>query len=139
MQEHVKQCTRCLSEKPISLFFRQKKGKYGVASRCKACIKEYRFANRHKLKEYFHSWNIKNTYGLSGNDYALMLKNQNGLCAANNCEEKAHGGRLSVDHDHSTGRVRGLLCHACNMSLGRVNDSIEKLKGLIAYLERTSG
>lgn len=64
---------------------------------------------------------------------------QNGACANANCAKtfpKDGSGkkRLHADHDHRTGRFRGLLCARCNLALGTVDDDMSKLEGLIAYL-----
>lgn len=69
------------------------------------------------------------TYGITPDDYAEMLARQGGVCAiCRQPETRAsrrsrRPGRLSVDHDHQTGRVRGLLCHKCNMLIGNFGDS----------------
>lgn len=79
-------------------------------------------------------------YGITPVDYAEMLDAQGGVCAI--CGEpettkhkKGTVRQLSVDHNHKTGKVRGLLCHNCNCGIGRLKDDIEKLRKAIAYLE----
>jgi formate dehydrogenase maturation protein FdhE len=64
-------------------------------------------------------------------DYALLEQHQNGACAI--CGKKPD--RLVVDHCHSTGKMRGLLCHQCNTVLGLVHESPLALKNAIEYLE----
>jgi len=59
---------------------------------------------------------LLNRYNLTPEDYDRMLKRQNGVCFL--CKAKPVGRRLAVDHDHATGRVRGLLCTGCNVKLG---------------------
>lgn len=79
-------------------------------------------------------------YGLTIEEWAQMYQDQDGVCAI--CEKpetRAHNGivtRLSVDHDHETGAVRGLLCDACNTSIGRVNDDPNLLWKAMEYLIR---
>lgn len=68
-------------------------------------------------------------------EYLQMLNEQNEVCAICN-EPCALGRRLAVDHDHKTGRVRGLLCSRCNTSIGKFNDDVSLLKSAIKYLER---
>lgn len=63
--------------------------------------------------------------------YRVMEKRQRGLCAI--CRKKPKG-RLHVDHDHRTGKVRGLLCQQCNHGLGLFYDSIKSLRTAIMYL-----
>ncbi len=53
--------------------------------------------------------------GVSDDDYRIMLAAQNGHCAL--CPNEPKSRRLHVDHEHRTGRVRGLLCHSCNRRL----------------------
>lgn len=65
-----------------------------------------------------------------------MLAEQSGLCAV--CYGPAVGksDKLSVDHDHATGRVRGLLCHHCNAALGHLMDDPNLLRKAAIYLEK---
>lgn len=73
-------------------------------------------------------------YGLRPEDYDTLLDNQNGVCAI--CSEPPKPGRrLAVDHDHTTGEVRGLLCSPCNTALGLFKDRIRLLAAAIVYLE----
>ena len=80
-------------------------------------------------------------YGIDLIDYQEMWDAQGGLCGACNQPETAlrADGQvrwLCVDHDHSTGEVRGLLCYHCNQGLGHFKDNVEYLAGAIKYLER---
>lgn len=76
-------------------------------------------------------------YGIKKAEYDEMLLSQAGVCAI--CHQptnhKKHK-RLSVDHDHATGKVRGLLCHTCNVGLGAFKDDVARLTAAIAYLSR---
>lgn len=73
-------------------------------------------------------------YGLTPFQYRKLLRNQNGVCAI--CKEINDDGRsLAVDHDHYTGKVRGLLCTRCNLGLGFFKDEIRLLAEAIVYLE----
>lgn len=76
-------------------------------------------------------------YGISIEEYDAMAFGQNNLCAI--CKTSgtgASGRRLNVDHDHVTGRIRGLLCHGCNVSLGYFKDSSTLLQAAIDYLNQ---
>ena len=88
--------------------------------RCKIC--DY---NRNRTKQF------KDKYGLTVEEYEIMLLNQNDSCAI--CGWFAE--TLAVDHDHETGKVRGLLCNNCNNGLGRFKDDTKSLKNAILYLE----
>lgn len=74
-------------------------------------------------------------YGLSEIDYLCLATNQNFVCAS--CGEPEISRPLSVDHDHVTGKVRGLLCNRCNRVLGFIGDSSEKLRKLANYLDNS--
>lgn len=87
----------------------------------------------------FRSWNkhLKLTYGIDCEDWARMFNAQNGLCAG--CSEGLDftSQGANVDHCHTTGKVRGLLCHPCNCTLGYALESVTRLNGLIVYLGRS--
>ena len=74
-------------------------------------------------------------YGLSGEEYKILLNKQNGVCAI--CKTACSSGRrLAVDHCHVTGRVRGLLCANCNTALGKFKDSPSLMVDAIRYIEK---
>jgi hypothetical protein len=92
---------------------------------------------RSQTKEYDFELHIKRNYGINFDEYESMLKKQGGVCAI--CASpppKKHKQRLSIDHCHTTGRVRGLLCDACNQGLGLFKDSPELMLKSISYLAR---
>jgi len=85
--------------------------------------------------------NAYRRYGITLEEYDTMLAKQNYVCAiCKNPESMLHkSGRLynlSIDHDHDTGRVRGLLCRNCNIGLGCFNDDILQLRAAISYLTK---
>lgn len=131
--------------KPISDYSKrgERDGKPLHKSRCKACEAErarawYRQnsgranANRRRLL-------LAENFGLTPADYDAMLEAQGGVCAICERPERAERDgkpmRLSVDHCHATGRVRGLLCHACNRSLGLFGEDVELMADAVRYLE----
>lgn len=81
-------------------------------------------------------------YGISEFVYQEMLRAQGGLCAICKRPETRlkHGRikRLAVDHDHETGRVRGLLCHQCNAGIGNFRDSSILLESASVYIKQES-
>ena len=96
--------------------------------------RRYRAGRPEKIADYER----RRRYGLSGADYAALLARQGGGCAA--CRRKPRGKRrLEVDHCHSTGRVRGLLCNKCNTMLGMSGDDPDRLRAGIAYLTAAEG
>jgi Recombination endonuclease VII len=74
---------------------------------------------------------LKENYGISLEQYQLMLKWQGGRCAI--CRKKPKGV-LCVDHCHKTGRIRGLLCRQCNSALGQFRDSRRLTMAATAFL-----
>ena len=81
-------------------------------------------------------------YKMDIDSYNKMLFEQNNVCAICHDPEtrksrtKGDICRLAIDHCHKTGKIRGLLCHACNIVLGKAKDSIDLLKSAIIYLEK---
>lgn len=80
---------------------------------------------------------VRKTYGLSQAEFELLITLQNNLCAI--CGGKDDGKVLCIDHDHQTGKVRGLLCHNCNVGLGNFKDKPQILEAAIAYLHKSKG
>lgn len=95
---------------------------------------------RNKEKSLHTNWvnRLQRDFGISEDDYLDMLESQNGVCAICLLPErtKRQGTlkRLCVDHDHSTGEVRGLLCQRCNLAIGYLEDSPERLQRAVEYL-----
>ncbi len=100
----------------------------GRGSYCKPChnARGQRDRERAGGSRYYH---LKGRYGLTRADFDAMMRAQGGMCAACRTRTADH-----VDHDHATGRVRGLLCFTCNVALGNVQDDEGRLNGLIGYL-----
>jgi len=76
---------------------------------------------------------LKNQYNISVEQYEKMLTNQDNKCAI--CKQEENNKSLSIDHNHNSNQIRALLCTRCNMLLGSINEDIELLKKIIAYLE----
>lgn len=110
-KEHVKECSRKWRE--------EHKGYYAT----------WYENNKEHRKEYF----LKRTYNLTMEEYNQLLENQNNKCRI--CDENLR--RPHVDHDHSNGKIRGILCHTCNSGLGLLRDSRELLCNAITYLDKS--
>ena len=94
---------------------------------------EWRKKNAGRLRAHNRKQYLK-SYGLTIQLWEAMLIAQSGRCAA--CCDPLDGIKEPhIDHDHATDRVRGLLCSPCNTALGHAKDSIERLMGLVHYLE----
>lgn len=134
----TKVCTGCSKEKPLEDFSLHKKAKFGRNPKCKECknkaASEFFSANRDKLitrqRNYQRASYYRKTYGISKDDYLLLYATQNGNCGICGKHEEV----LCVDHCHSTQRIRGLLCHACNFGLGHFKDKVDLLVKACDYL-----
>ncbi len=82
---------------------------------------------------------LKRQYGLTFEEFDAMLSSQENACAICGTKQpsknRGRTRRFHVDHDHKTGKVRGLLCKSCNIALGEIEDNIHTLKSMIQYLE----
>jgi hypothetical protein len=77
-------------------------------------------------------WRIKHLYGLQEADYLKMITTNCPICGISYSNSN-HMTKIAVDHNHETGKVRGLICMSCNLGLGRF-DSITKLKKALEYM-----
>jgi len=95
--------------------------------------REYAKANPLKQRKMW----LKRKYNISLDSYRILLESQSGKCAIcyNENDNKRHK-YLCVDHNHDTGKVRGLLCHSCNATIGYAKESVSTLKKSIEYLEK---
>lgn len=115
-----KWCARCRQYLPTDEF-----GTRGqkLAAYCKPCASAY---NHERL--------LKQVFGITPQEYERLLAVQDGRCAI--CERRPRKRRLAVDHDHSTGEVRGLLCTRCNHKLiGSASESAAVLRRAARYLD----
>ena len=87
------------------------------------------------MKERQRELTLKRVYGITIDDYNDMFIEQGGSCAICGTHQKEFKFCLSVDHCHSTGKIRGLLCHRCNGGLGNFNDNPEILQNALKYLK----
>jgi hypothetical protein len=153
----TKRCTKCSEVKNLSDFYIDRRKKDGRRSACKVCYLEiqhkYYYSNPEKIRTQSHAcyishrdvrrkylsankekardWLLKK-YGLSSEKYNILLDSQFGKCAI--CGNDNGGKYLHVDHDHVTGKVRGLLCSECNHGLGNFRDDSELIKKAELYL-----
>ena len=143
-----KTCPRCGVEKPISDFWIRKTRKAPQpASRCKPCSNavnsEWRKADPDRERRRYAATRVETRerhlvrkYGVDLAAYAAMLADQNGACAiCGKLEASETHGVLHVDHCHTTGAVRGLLCRNCNHVLGLMRDDAALLIRAAEYLQ----
>lgn len=104
-------------------FYENKSKRLGYEKQCKACRKI-------RSDIYWAKKGRAQRYNLPNDGYQFLLSSQGGACAI--CKKKSDP--LCVDHDHSTGAVRGLLCRSCNLAIGYLDDSPTLLFRSIHYL-----
>ena len=136
----MRTCNTCHIPKPLEDFYKaRRKGrpKDERAHQCKECAKARVNESKARNPDRERNNHLRRNYGISLADFKLMLDKQDGKCAC--CGTEKAGGRhntWNVDHDHTTGDVRQLLCKDCNIVLGIVQDSREHLERLIEYITR---
>lgn len=96
---------------------------------------------RQKNPAVFQDMRLRKNFGITLVQYNEMLDKQGGLCAVCRRPERAKGQHgtareLAVDHCHTTGKIRGLLCSDCNLTLGKVEDCVDRLSEMQKYLKR---
>lgn len=116
MAEPLRRCEKCKRRWPRSHFAKNNRTVYGLSRWCRTC---------HRLQRY----------GLTCDEYDAILAQQGGVCPI--CDGPIKDP--AVDHDHLTGRVRGIVCKLCNTGLGALKDSPFVLARAIVYLTRGPG
>lgn len=149
----TKICSRCQTEKSHDLFHPDKSKRNGLSTYCRVCAnaasKERYYANPEAARarsnefrtgqplNYRDNW-LRSVYKITLDEYDEMVTSQDGKCAiCLKVETVTASGkvrRLAVDHDHTTGAVRGLLCMKCNRALGLMNDDAERIVRMASYL-----
>jgi hypothetical protein len=126
----------CGVEKNIIEFYMRDKKTGRRHSACKECDKARVKARHQANPDRTKNNDLKRMYGITLEEHTKMFENQNGVCAI--CRKSGDGKwkKLCVDHCHTTGKVRGLLCKRCNIALGEVGDNIQTLQSMIEYLQK---
>jgi hypothetical protein len=126
-----KTCSRCKQTKHSSNFTSRYRNKDGLRSECKECSHKESKIYRDKKPSQRYLARIRQRYGLEEEEYNKMLDKSNGKCEI--CGEHV---KLVVDHNHTTGKVRGLLCHSCNAAIGLFKENKDSIRNSIEYLEK---
>lgn len=151
----MKFCKYCSIEKSLEQFSPHPHTKDRLNNKCKNCVNTYNktrwkqmtdserevlYAKKRQNKNRFitdRNKALKRKYGITVNVYDQMFKHQNGVCKI--CKGlDPSGRRLAVDHCHSTGAVRGLLCPSCNTALGRIEQYLKNKTPWDEYLNGTT-
>jgi len=146
----MKMCNKCGEEKPLIDYHKNKNKKDGLHTICKTCnlkgSRQHRLANPEYMKQYSKQYaidnvdqlkhkSLKKNYNITLEDYNTMLFQQNGKCAICGTHHTKLSKSLAVDHCHTIGQVRGLLCIKCNRAIGMLNDDPKLLKSALKYLK----
>jgi len=151
----MKTCTHCKLTKPLTEFNKRSGQKDGLNYRCRSCANaatrlseakkrpqiqltnsEWKKKNPEKVKKDNRKWRLKNHYGLTEDQYDEMFLNQEGRCAICQRHRDELKEVLAVDHNHSTGKVRQLLCRPCNSVLGYIKEDVDIALNLVEYIRR---
>ncbi len=126
----MKNCSQCQDElTDDNWWVSWKRQKTNI---CKVCG---RLNNKkYDTKDVAKNRKLKTTYNISLVDYNTMLDKQNFKCAICNTDVPLGKGNFKVDHCHISGKVRGLLCHHCNVGIGHFKDDPSLLIKAIKYL-----
>ena len=153
-------CTNCGKDKYSDEFHKDSKKANGLTSWCKECRNETRksrywkdpIGQRERVKKYRESLTqeqrykanrntkLKQAYGLTHEQVEEMKRLQNYKCYVCSKQESEAGSKgLVVDHNHTTGQVRKLLCNRCNTALGLLNEDVGIFTSLIEYVKEHNG
>ena len=154
----MKTCKKCGKTKEVSEFYDHKTTKDGKSSTCKKCQrakndewkklnkekvyeaqKRWASAHKEKIKYYRVKSALKQRYGVTVKWYEDKLKEQKGVCAICSCSSSDLRGKddmFCVDHCHTTGQPRALLCHKCNTGIGMLKDNPILVARAWTYLQQ---
>lgn len=141
-------CSKCGEEKSATAFNKLCVSKTGRDTRCKVCTRKYhsslyRKSEEHRKRTIKRSCirNRQALYGISQEQFEARLIAQDGKCAV--CMIPLDGSRKtlvgSVDHNHKTGQIRGILCSQCNTALGLLKEDLKIFQRAISYLSYHGG
>lgn len=133
----TKVCSKCKEDKSISEYHKRSNRPSGVRSQCKECYKKYPTALKRR-DNYMREYDLFKSYKITIEEYNSMLEEQKECCKICNTHisslKDSRKKNFCVDHCHSTGKIRGLLCDSCNKAIGFFNDDISLLEKAIIYL-----
>ena len=139
----MKICSVCRMSKPLTDFHKAntRKGE-GRQRLCKLCAHAAtkRWIEKHPeaRKKAVRTNYLKRLYGITPQQYEEMLEDQDFECLICHVDIDDYPKEFAIDHDHATGKIRGLLCLECNLILGNAKDNIETLLSAIKYLKEAN-
>ena len=130
----MKTCITCNKTKELTEYHKHPTAKDGRGGECKKCSNARRNAHQKANPKKRMCTVLRSKYGITREQYIDMAVAQSGRCLG--CgKPEPEKDRMNVDHNHETGKVRGLLCNSCNRTLGYAQDSPDILRTLANYLE----
>lgn len=134
----MKYCTKCRTSKQKTEFWKNKSTKDGLQAHCKPCWykqtkSKLEGPERDRYLRMRRNNHLQKKYGITADQYDEMLKAQGSTCAI--CHKDKDRISFSVDHDHDTGRIRGILCENCNRGIGMFKHDVQLLELAINYLQ----
>lgn len=135
-------CVKCENVKPLSEFVPHPTSRTGISKKCRACIQKDagKIEALTRIPNYHKNRTLQRQYGIGHDEYMRMFHLQGGVCAICHKPEtrkiKGKATSLCVDHDHTTGKIRALLCSKCNAAIGHLEDDIATATALVEYLKQ---
>lgn len=144
----MKKCSTCRKQLSFNNFVKDKNTKTGYNAQCKKCRRKYnqeyvrrpevkakaRLRNKDpKIIAYHKNWHLKKRYNITLEEWSQILQKQNNKCMI--CKDPLTFKLIPVDHSHTSGKIRGILCNFCNRGLGWFKDSPDVLRRAANYLE----
>jgi hypothetical protein len=126
----MKRCADCREWKPLEEFPSNRNYKDGRHPYCKPCHNARSKESTQRLYGGSRHYHLKRRYGIGAAEVDELIRLQAGVCPICARENPEH-----VDHDHKSGKVRGILCFNCNGGLGQFSDNTERLVNAIDYVE----
>ncbi len=138
----MRTCTKCRETQSKDEFYAHPTGRDGLFGHCKTCertrAREHQRKRRQADPLYATKSQLQSKYGMTLEGYGQLLLDQGGVCAiCKSGDPRNKGERFTIDHDHETGEVRGLLCGPCNAGIGGLRDDPDLLIEAWAYLLRS--
>ncbi len=133
----LKRCSVCKKQLPASAYRPQKGKNDGLRTACRGCLREIDTAQRIKEQDKRRAYSYlgkRSKAELKG--YSQMFEKQKGACAICGTTTDPNERSFAIDHDHVTGKIRGLLCTFCNTAIGLFKDDTALLLNAIDYLEK---
>jgi hypothetical protein len=136
----MKVCPKCRKNKPLEDFYKSNGTPDGRQYVCIECqkLRWSKYGGQKRTKDIKYKADVHRIYGVSGKQLEILREKQNNCCAG--CghvdDPTSRTKKLQLDHDHISGKPRGLLCGNCNKTLGLIGDNPKVLRNLADYLEK---